>query len=114
MSFSFIFFGWEEALRGEVSADALTIAIKHGDEIIPLGNCFTKDAVGDVHYDAALHHLGKTALQPLGALSFNNGQLSHSDHLFKFLLAIISRQNLNINLVPLRCPVCWGCIFLNF
>ncbi|MDI3475872.1 MAG: hypothetical protein PWQ79_2211 [Thermococcaceae archaeon] len=32
MSFSFIFFGFEEVLRGEVPADALTIAIKHGDE----------------------------------------------------------------------------------
>lgn len=31
MSFPFIFFGFEEALRGgEVPADALTIAIKHG------------------------------------------------------------------------------------
>ncbi|ALV63547.1 MAG: hypothetical protein XD43_0818 [Thermococcales archaeon 44_46] len=30
MSFSFIFFGFEEALRGEVPADTLTIAIKHG------------------------------------------------------------------------------------
>ncbi|MCA6213825.1 hypothetical protein GQS78_06090 [Thermococcus bergensis] len=48
MSFSFIFFGFEEALRGEVSADTLTIAIKHGDEIMPLGDCFTKDAVGDI------------------------------------------------------------------
>ncbi|AEH24258.1 hypothetical protein PYCH_05700 [Pyrococcus yayanosii CH1] len=48
MSFSFVFFGFEEALRGEVPEDTLTIAIKHGDEIIPLGDCFTKDAVGDV------------------------------------------------------------------
>ncbi|QDA31169.1 hypothetical protein FH039_05555 [Thermococcus indicus] len=48
MPFSIFFFGWEEALRGEVPADTLTIAIKHGDETIPLGDCFTKDAVRDV------------------------------------------------------------------
>lgn len=48
MSFSFIFFGFEEALRGEVPADTLTIAIKSGYEIIPLGDCFTRDAVGDI------------------------------------------------------------------
>ena len=48
MSFSFVFFGWEEALRGDVSIDDLTVAIKHGEKVIPLGLCFAKDAVGDV------------------------------------------------------------------
>lgn len=33
MSFSFIFFGWEEALSSEVSADYLISTIKHEDEI---------------------------------------------------------------------------------
>ena len=48
MSFSFIFFGLEEALRGEISEDTLTIAIKYGDKTILLGECFTKDAIRDV------------------------------------------------------------------
>ncbi|AEH24262.1 hypothetical protein PYCH_05740 [Pyrococcus yayanosii CH1] len=48
MSFSFVFFGFEEALRGEVPEDTLTIAIKHGEKTTLLGDCFTKDPVGDV------------------------------------------------------------------
>ena len=44
----FVFLGWKEALRGEVSVDDLTVAIKHGEKVIPLGLCFTRDAVGDV------------------------------------------------------------------
>ncbi|AGT34294.1 hypothetical protein OCC_14060 [Thermococcus litoralis DSM 5473] len=33
MSFSFIFFGWEEALRTEMFADYLISTIKHREEI---------------------------------------------------------------------------------
>ncbi|NPB03080.1 MAG: hypothetical protein GXO39_01510 [Thermotogae bacterium] len=47
-SVCFVFFGWEEALRGEVSVDDLTVALKHGEKVIPLGLCFARDAVGDV------------------------------------------------------------------
>ncbi len=48
MSFSIFFLGWEEVLQGKVSLDDLTIAIGNGDEVIPLGTCTARDAVGDV------------------------------------------------------------------
>ncbi|NJE61918.1 hypothetical protein [Thermococcus sp. 21S7] len=47
MSFSIFFLGWEEVLQGEVSVDDLTVALKHGEKVIPLGLCFARDAVRD-------------------------------------------------------------------
>ena len=48
MSVSIFFLGWGEALQRKVLLDDLTIAIEHGGEVISLGTCTARDAVGDV------------------------------------------------------------------